>query len=332
MGTIHFLNVRDGGCSIIKHNSGHVTMIDVCNANSQQDVTEAMKIMDSTARQGIRGNFQQKRCPVNPIEYLKKLGIKRIFRYIQTHPDMDHMDGIEALFDEFSPTNFWDTCNTKEMQTSNWNGSPYRKSDWQFYKKLRDTDSQEDPKRLTLYSGARGRYYNEGEDGDRGGDGLHILAPTKELVKAANENGEDYNDCSYVILYQTGGNRIVFAGDSHDKTWEHILNNHKELITNIDLLIAPHHGRSSDRSYEFLETLRPTLTFFGNAPSDNLAYDAWGKRDLKIITNNQANCMVVDVSSNPMKLYVTHEQFAMRENPHTQYNDYFKAWYMGSIT
>ena len=34
-------------------------------------------------------------------------GISSIFRYVQTHPDMDHMDGIEALFHKFSPTNFW---------------------------------------------------------------------------------------------------------------------------------------------------------------------------------------------------------------------------------
>ena len=35
---------------------------------------------------------------------------------------------------------------------------------------------------------------------------------------------DDYNDCSYVLLYRTGDRRIVFGGDSHDRTWEHILN------------------------------------------------------------------------------------------------------------
>ena len=30
MATIHFLNVKDGDCSVIEHNSGHVTVIDVC--------------------------------------------------------------------------------------------------------------------------------------------------------------------------------------------------------------------------------------------------------------------------------------------------------------
>ena len=332
MATIHFLNVKDGDCSIIEHNSGHTTVIDVCNAKPVEPLQEALMETMAKSERGISGNFQQKKYPVNPISYMNDRGISSIFRYVQTHPDMDHLDGVEALFDEFSPTNFWDTRNTKEMQASSWEGSPYRASDWEFYKNLRDTDPDEDPKRLTLYSGARGHYYNQERDGTRGGDGLHVLAPTKELVAAANEADEDYNHCSYVILYLTGNSSIVFAGDSHDETWDHILEHHEADVTDIDLLIAPHHGRKSGRSYDFLQTLRPTLTFFGNARSEHLAYAAWANRGLSIVTNNQANCMVVDTSTNPMTLYVTHENFARRVNSSTYYGDSVKAWYVGPIT
>jgi competence protein ComEC len=128
------------------------------------------------------------------------------------------------------------------------------------------------------------------------------------------------------------GNRIVFGGDSHDETWDHILDKHEDDVTDIDLLIAPHHGRKSGRSYEFLDTLTPTLTFFGNARSEHLAYDAWRTRGLSIITNNQANCMVVDAGTTPMTLYVTHENFARRVNSSTFYSESFRAWYVGSIT
>lgn len=332
MATIHFLNVKEGDCSIIEHISGRKTVIDVCNAKPIEPVEEAFIATMAKSERGISGNFQQKKFPVNPISYMNDRGISSIFRYIQTHPDMDHMDGIEALFQKFCPTNFWDTDNTKEMQASSWEGSPYRASDWNFYKRLRDIDPDGDPKRLTLYSGTHGQYYNQRSDGTGGGDGLYVLAPTKELVAAANEADEDFNRCSYVILYCTGGNRIVFSGDSHDETWDHILEHHKDDVTDIDLLIAPHHGRKSGRSYDFLRTLTPTLTFFGNAPSDHLAYAAWANRGLSIVTNNQANCMVVDTSTNPMTLYVTHGNFAQKVNPSTYYNDSFKAWYVGCIT
>lgn len=183
-----------------------------------------------------------------------------------------------------------------------------------------------------MLSGAHGKFYNVGADGTNGGDGLQVLAPTQELVDAANEAGDEYNDCSYVLLYRTANNRIVFAGDSHDETWEHILSKHRKAVTDIDLLIAPHHGRKSGRSYSFLNILRPKLTFFGNARSEHLAYNAWNSRGLPIVTNNQANCMVVDADTSPMHLYVTNERFAKRVNPRSFYHDTFRAWYVGPIT
>ena len=329
MSRIHFLNVKEGDCSIIQHNSSRVTVIDVCNAESTETPWQDAMAKMSAGRSGgsgIPGNFRQKEHPVNPVTYLKEHGISSIFRYIQTHPDMDHMDGVRSLFAEFSPVNFWDTDNDKEIES--WSGSPYDSSDWEFYKLLRDTDRLRDlTKRLTLSAGRTGEYWN-----CLGGDNLDILAPTRELVSQANES-EDYNDCSYVLLHQDGGKRIIFGGDSHDNTWDHILNNYENSVRNIDLLIAPHHGRDSGRSYEFLDVLNPKLTFFGNARSEYLAYDAWRNRGLTYITNNQANCMVVDIDEilGTMRLYVTNESFARACNPHTIYDPELQAWFVCAI-
>ena len=146
------------------------------------------------------------------------------------------------------------------------------------------------------------------------------------MVDAANESG-DYNDSSYVLLYRTDSHRIIFGGDSHDRTWEHILNEYADDVRDIDLLITPHHGRDSNRSYEFLDVLKPSLTFFGNARSQHLAYDAWYNRNLSYVTNNQANCMVVDASQSPMDLYVTNKSFAEKVNSSTFYSEVFQAWY-----
>ena len=331
MPTIHFLNVKGGDCSIIQHYSGHVSVLDVCNAKPVETFAEAISTALAKVDKGVAGNFQQKNYPVNPVSYLGDHGITNAFRYVQTHPDMDHMDGIEVFFREFGPANLWDTDNTKELPSSSWQGSPYREEDWKFYKRLRDTKPAQSPRRLTLMSGAGGQFWNVGADGSSGGDGLHILAPTQQLIDAANQAAEEYHQSSYVILYKTGENRIIFGGDSHDETWEHILKHHTSDAANIDLLIAPHHGRKSGRSYDFLDTLRPTLTFFGNARSEHLAYSAWNSRGLSIVTNNQANCMVVDASSKPMELYVTHEHYARRVNQGTFFSDAFKAWYVGPI-
>ena len=326
MATIHFLNVKQGGCSIIHHNSGRLSVIDVCNAKPiGAPAPTSETLMAEASIGGIRGNFQQKKYPINPIAYLRNLGATEIFRYIQTHPDMDHMDGIEALFVEFNPLNFWDTENQKQMSEDSWSNSPYNRNDWEFYRKLRDTAPESEPRRLTLLNGATGEFYN-----NQGGDGLHILAPTRELITSGN-NSKDYNDCSYVLLYKTSNYRIVFGGDSHDRTWDHILATHKSDVESIDLLIAPHHGRSSGRSYGFLDVLKPRLTFFGNARSEDLAYGAWNYRDLPFITNNQANCMVVGAGDNSLDLYVTNESFARAINASTSYCELFGAWFVYSI-
>ena len=326
MAIIHFLNVKEGDCSIIEHNSSRVTVIDVCNAKPVDSAESKLDMAYAKEfTRAVRGNFQQKKYPVNPLAYLQAYAITGIFRYIQTHPDMDHMDGIKALFGEFGPVNFWDTANGKELLASTWPGSPYSQEDWKFYKNLRDTKPKSDPKRLTILAGAKGQYFNH-----EGGDGIHVLAPTQELVDQANQS-DDYNDSSYVLLYRTGNKRIIFGGDSHDKTWEHILDKYRASVEDVDLLIAPHHGRSSGRSYDFLDVLNPSMTFFGNARSEHLAYGAWNYRKLPFITNNQANCMVVDAGETPMKLYVTNESFARAANPQTYYEDSLQAWFTDLI-
>jgi competence protein ComEC len=193
---------------------------------------------------------------------------------------------------------------------------------------LRDGNHESNPKRLVLYSGATGQFWQG--SGGQSGDGLTILAPTLEIVADANKCG-DYNDCSYVILYQTEGKKILFGGDSNNKTWEHILAVHAADLCGIDLLIAPHHGRKSDRAYDFLDILQPKLTFFGNARAEHLAYSAWDYRNLNYITNNQANCMVVHAVDHNLHVYVTNEAFARKRQPLTFHDDSFDAWYLTTV-
>ena len=78
-----FLNVNEGDCIWIEHPSEHNTIIDISNG---QEVTNIFESASSS------GNYNQKNYPVNPIEYLKDRNVSTIFRFVLTHPDMDHMD------------------------------------------------------------------------------------------------------------------------------------------------------------------------------------------------------------------------------------------------
>ena len=324
MPVIHFLNVRNGDCSLIEHSSGRVTMIDANNARERDEAEEETLLKEATARAiaaSGRGNFWQKEFPENPISYMADRKIGSLFRFVLTHPDMDHMDGIKAIFDKFEPPNFWDTANTCDKDADEWDNCPYDEEDWKFYKRLRAGETSH--RRLVYHSGEPTKDFWKD-------DGLYVLAPSPALVSSANE-AEEWNDASYVLRYKSHGFKVIFGGDSHDDTWEHILDEHEDLVKDIDLLVAPHHGRDSDRDYEFLDVLKPRLTLFGNAPSKHLGYAAWSKRNLPVITNNQGGTIVVDLDVDEDKghVYVKNEEFARKANPFTFETD--GLWFYGTL-
>lgn len=307
MARIHFLNVDEGDCSIIQHENGDITMIDICCGNLQTGEIEKAFSLES-AKDGVKGNFNQKAHPTCPIEYLKKLGIKSIFRYIQTHPDMDHMDGLNRLADNFSVCNFWDTDNSKPSPfDANGKFGRYKKEDWDRYLMFRKSES--DPKALFYYDGSSTKYFAEDDNGIKKDDYLKILSPTHELIKAANEN-KDWNDSSYVILYSIHGFKILFCGDADTDTLFHLTTNHADDIKNLDVLIAPHHGRDSDKDFDFLDVMKPRLSLLGNAKSKFMAYREWNNRKLDHIMNNQAGDILIDFSEGSFLVSVSNKTFA----------------------
>lgn len=259
MAAIHFLNVLEGDCNIIQHDSKRITVIDVSNAYNEEDTPEERAVEASQQREEMRRrtqvpsnktDYRQKLNPDNPITYLKeRVGTQNIFRFIISHPDMDHLDGIQDLFSEFKILNTWDTSNNKCID-SNAFFAGYNKEDWKFYTQLRDGKIASTT-RLTNYDNESALYWNE--------DRIRILCPSRELVTRANSY-KDYNDASYVLLYtvpKRGGGiwKVVFAGDSDNHSWEHILQHYKDEVSNVDVLFAPHHGRDSNRNYYVLKIL-----------------------------------------------------------------------------
>jgi hypothetical protein len=61
---------------------------------------------------------------------------------------------------------------------------------------------------------------------------------------------------------------VLFAGDAHDATREYVLKHYGRDVENCSVLIAPHRGRYSERSCNFIDHIKSKLTLFGNAPSN----------------------------------------------------------------
>jgi len=320
MSKFHFLNVRQGGCKIIEHNSGRVTMKDICNGNAARKSSLLRKLDEAIAKaSGVPGNFGMCQHPTHPLDYLDDLGINSIHRFILSHPDMDHMDGLDALFEAKAVANYWDSGVRRKKPDFNGQGR-YNEEDWERYESiLAGTESG-----LTVLEkldGARFEYANRPEGAS---DGLFILAPDKELVEGA---GEHTNDASYVVLYRTSEKKILMPGDAHDNTWDFVLENYPDQVADCSILVAPHHGRDSDMDFSFLKTVNPKLVLMGCAASSDLAYDKY--RNYETLTNNQAGNVVAETTSaGTMDVYVQNEAFAKAAGRDLNYrNSQGYVWY-----
>jgi competence protein ComEC len=220
MASVHFLDVSPGDCTIIRHASERVSMIDICDGNIDENHVLQARVLQELI--SPRGDFGMREYPTNPITYVRSLGISGVFRFILTHPDMDHMDGLNALVDRIGIVNFWSTGVTRVRPEFS-RGSPYDEADWNRYELLR-AGSEPGVTSIRALAESRFTFANLAEGGSAGGDGLYILAPNAELVRAASRG--DINDGAYVLLYCSQGGRVLIPGDAHDATWEYVLKHH----------------------------------------------------------------------------------------------------------
>lgn len=263
---VWFLNVGHGDCTVVEHASGRVSVVDINNGDDLDQET-ARELEESYARArllkylGWRGSGASllKEAGydielVNPIQFLKAQYPGRdIFRYIQTHPELDHMRGLAALAaNGISIANFWDTANTRTDPPAYKNDSD--RNDWLVYQQFR-AGSVAGVTVLRPTRGARDIFYNEEPKGVEGGDGIYILAPTAQLAQIANEAGK-HNVHSFVLMLMYRGRRIILGGDADEEVWDSIVTAYGDRVK-CDVLKASHHGRDSGFHKKALELMSP---------------------------------------------------------------------------
>ena len=266
---IHFLNVGHGDCTVIEHEGGNITVVDINNGSELDPVSKAelkssygITALSETAallyeHKNLAKLLVEKGYDIpltNPIEYFEThFKGHSVFRYIQTHPDLDHMRGLSALRAHKIPIlNFWDKPHDKEPDFQ----SDSDKAEWAEYIKL--GSGKGGATVLDLYRGNTGIYYNENPKGVAGGDSIHIISPTKELVAASNQK-EDTNNLSYVLWLKYKGIRVVLGADAESPAWETM---HSYYGSNLscEVLKASHHGRDSGYHQEAVKAMSPVYT------------------------------------------------------------------------
>ena len=273
MTIVKSFSVGNGDMFYIRHWSDNFSIIDCCM--SDDDRNDIVKELKSESKG------------------------KGITRFISTHPDDDHIHGLEYLDDEMNILNFYCVKNKaiKEDETD----------DFDKYCELRD-DSK---KAFYIYKGCSRRWMNESND-ERGSAGINILWPItsnkhfKEALEEA-EDGESPNNISPIIKYSmTNGVTMLWMGDLE----KDFMDNIKDEITlpKVDILFAPHHGRSSGKiSEDWLGECDPEIIIVGEAPSKDLEYYA----GYNTITQNTAGDIIFECDTSKVHIYVSNSNYSV---------------------
>lgn len=271
---VWFVNVGHGDCTIVKFPSGRVMMVDICNSKVLDEDTKA-ELLETEGwsatsvavdrAMGWAGAESAVRRYADllddPIDVLKNnLPGQDIWRFILTHPDMDHMTGLHRLFsheDDIGVTVFWDTDNSKGEPEKH--GKGYDERDWEEYKRIRGREA--DPQAMQLYRDAWNHYWSD--------DSIYILSPTPSLKDECNEN-EDWNNLSYALRIVHGESSLILPADVEGRAQRAMVEHFGKKLKST-VLKAPHHGRASGYHEDFAEAVNPdyTIVSVGKKPSSD---------------------------------------------------------------
>jgi beta-lactamase superfamily II metal-dependent hydrolase len=269
MSTIKSYSVGNGDMYYIKHGSDNFSIIDCCLPD---DIRSAVVKDIKQAKHG-----------------------KGVVRFISTHPDEDHLLGLEYLDGELGLLNFYCVKNSVQKEDES--------DDFKHYCSLRDSD-----KAFYIYRGVSRRWMNQRND-ERGSAGINIVWPVtnnsdyQKALKQAEE-GESPNNISAVFTYGIGNVNLMWMGDLETDFMEKIADEIK--WPKVSILFAPHHGRHSGRvPHSILNQIKPRIIVIGEAPSRHLHY--YG--EYETLTQNSAGDIVFECDSDKVHIFASEDTY-----------------------
>ena len=271
MSLVKSLSVGNGDMFYIRHGSDNFSIIDCCLSDDNRQ-----RIVD---------------------ELQAESASKRITRFISTHPDEDHIQGIEYLDAHMPIVNFYCARNaaTKDDETESFT----------HYCSLRDSS-----KAFYVGKGCTRRWMNQRNE-ERGSAGINIPWPNPDNpdFKAALQDAADgiaFNNISLVATYSAANSaRMMWLGDLETEFMESI--EHDINLSPTHIVFAPHHGRYSGKIPDsWLDKLKPKIIVIGEAPSRHLHYYT----GYKTLTQNKAGDLTFDCSdANKIHIYASEASY-----------------------
>ncbi|WP_238987928.1 ComEC/Rec2 family competence protein [Exiguobacterium sp. OS-77] len=169
------------------------------------------------------------------VRYLQELGVKRLTAVIATHPDSDHIGGLDTVLDAFPVDSVYAPRVTHTTET-------YR--DFLFAVKREGVTIKSVKAGLEIPSEAAR---------------FTFLAPL-------TDGTQDLNSWSAVLRVEHGQDRFLFMGDAPIRTERQLLESDADLSA--DVLKLGHHGADTSSSLPFLQAVDPKRALI-SAGQDN---------------------------------------------------------------
>lgn len=193
---VHYIDIGQGDATLIKCGT-HAMLIDAGNNN-----------MGTTVQL-----------------YLKNQGVESLDYVIGTHPDADHIGGLDVIVYKYDCANVLLPDYEKDTKT---------------YTELMDVIRE---KSYQITYPVPGIVYQLGEAE------FTILAPI------SNDYGSNANDYSIALRLTHGENSFLFTGDAESESETEMLQSAEELSA--DVYKVAHHGSDSASTQAFLEAVSP---------------------------------------------------------------------------
>lgn len=242
---------------------------------------------------------------------------KTIARFISTHPDEDHIRGIDRFEKKIGIENFYCVKNsaTKTDESDN-----FKK-----YVELRDST-----KAYHISKGCSRKWMNA-DDEDRKGSGVNILWPDLknqhfiDALNQANKAGSPNNISPIVTYSMANGPTFMWMGDLEFDFMEEIESSLN--LSPVTVLFAPHHGRSSGQVPDsILKKLKPKIIVIGEAASEHLHYYP----NYNTITQNSAGHIIFECSSTEIDVF-TSKNYEKRDYLIDKSKSLAKHTYIGTL-
>lgn len=197
---LHFIDVGQGDSTFIKTPSGYTMLIDAGDNSHGSDV----------------------------VSYIKGLGVKKIDVLVGTHPDADHIGGIDNVIDSFEVGEFY------------------------MPKKTHDTKTYEDVLKAAKNKGLKIKAAVA--------DKIIAFDPATKAVFLSPENQtySDNNSYSAVIKLTYGQNTFLLTGDTEKENEAKMMDKYGISLQS-DLIKLAHHGSSTSNTPAFLDAVNPQL-------------------------------------------------------------------------